>query len=536
MKSWLMTLGMALAILVLGNYQVEGAEKRSGRSARPVGKEVRLSKEVLLDKIKGGWAGQTIGCTYGSVTEFKYRGTMINDNINIEWPEHWIKFFFDRAPGLYDDVYMDLTFVDVFERLGLDAPQEAFAEAFADADYLLWHANQNARYNLLNGMKPGESGFWMNNPHCDDIDFQIEADYAGLMSPGMVNTAVHYTDDIGHIMCYGDGWYGGAYVAAMYALAFVSDDVNYIVNEALKVIPEQSRFHRCISDVIKWHKMYPDNWELTWARCQKEWSFDIGCPTSVYVDTNIDAVTNSAYVVMGLLYGGGNFYKTIDISTRCGQDSDCNPATAGGILATMLGYSNIPEYWMPNLREVEDRGFAYKDISLNDVYGMSFRQALQVIERNGGKVCDDYVVIAVQKPEAVRLEQSFQGYVPVSSERTSWDSHTPYIEDVKVLCFTGNGVSVPFTYACGWDVEYKDPYVAEVEVWLDDEMVELVKLPVNKKIRKDDLFVRFGLEKKPHRLYFKLRNPDPDHRIRLSNYTVYSDSLKVLTHDGTWTR
>ena len=212
-------------------------------------------------------------------------------------------------------------------------------------------------------MKPGESGFWMNNPHCDDIDFQIEADYAGLMSPGMVNTAVHYTDDIGHIMCYGDGWYGGAYVAAMYALAFVSDDVNYIVNEALKVIPEQSRFHRCISDVIKWHKMYPDNWELTWARCQKEWSFDIGCPTSVYVDTNIDAVTNSAYVVMGLLYGGGNFYKTIDISTRCGQDSDCNPATAGGILATMLGYSNIQEYWMPNLREVEDRGFAYKDIS-----------------------------------------------------------------------------------------------------------------------------------------------------------------------------
>lgn len=72
MKSWLMTLGTALAILVLGNYQVEGAEKRSGRSVRPVGKEVRLSKEVLLDKIKGGWAGQTIGCTYGSVTEFKY--------------------------------------------------------------------------------------------------------------------------------------------------------------------------------------------------------------------------------------------------------------------------------------------------------------------------------------------------------------------------------------------------------------------------------------------------------------------------------
>ena len=25
---------------------------------------VTLSREVLLDKIKGGWAGQTFGCTY----------------------------------------------------------------------------------------------------------------------------------------------------------------------------------------------------------------------------------------------------------------------------------------------------------------------------------------------------------------------------------------------------------------------------------------------------------------------------------------
>jgi len=65
--------------------------------------EVTISKEKLMDKIKGGWAGQMIGCTYGGPTEFVY-STLINDNIPIQWPEHRIKWYYDKAPGLYDDI------------------------------------------------------------------------------------------------------------------------------------------------------------------------------------------------------------------------------------------------------------------------------------------------------------------------------------------------------------------------------------------------------------------------------------------------
>ncbi len=86
-----------------------------------------ISKDSLLDKIKGGWAGQAIGCTYGGPTEFKYCGTMIQDYVPIEWYDGYIKWWYDNVPGLYDDVYMDLTFVDVFDRLGLDAPADSFA-------------------------------------------------------------------------------------------------------------------------------------------------------------------------------------------------------------------------------------------------------------------------------------------------------------------------------------------------------------------------------------------------------------------------
>lgn len=227
---------------------------------RTAPKAVTLAKATLQNKIKGGWAGQVIGCTFGGPTEFRFNGTMINDYQPIPWYDGYIKKTMVENFGLYDDIYMDLTFVQVFETKGLDAPVDEHAKAYATADYLLWHANQAGRYNLLNGLKAPESGHWLNNPHADDIDFQIEADFSGLMAPGMPNTAVQIGDPIGHIMNYGDGWYGGAYVGAMYSLAFVSDDVNYVVREALKTIPQQSTFYQCIADVIKWHEQYPSDW------------------------------------------------------------------------------------------------------------------------------------------------------------------------------------------------------------------------------------------------------------------------------------
>ena len=236
-----------------------------------------LTREVLQDKIKGGWAGQVIGVTFGGPTEFRYNGTLIQDYEPIPWYDGYIKETMEQEPGLYDDVYMDLTFVEVIERLGLDAPADSFATAFAHADYKLWHANQAARYNVLKGTMPPQSGHWLNNPHADDIDYQIEADFAGLMSPGMPNAASEISDRVGHIMNYGDGWYGGVYVGAMYSLAFVSTDIHFVVNEALKTIPEESEFYQCIADVIAWHKVYPEDWKQTWFEIEKKCTSDIGC-------------------------------------------------------------------------------------------------------------------------------------------------------------------------------------------------------------------------------------------------------------------
>jgi hypothetical protein len=480
--------------------------------------EVTFSKAKLLDKIKGGWAGQTIGCTYGGPTEFRFCGTMIQDYVPIAWPEGQIKWYYENSPGLYDDVYMDLTFVDVFDRLGLDAPADSFAMAFATAGYALWHANQAARYNILHGIMPPASGHWMNNPHADDIDYQIEADFSGLMSPGMPNAASAISDKIGHIMNYGDGWYGGVYVGAMYSLAFVSDDIAWIVREALKTIPEQSRFYQCMRSVISVCEKHPDDWKQAWFECEKNWSSDTGCPDGVFVPFNIDAVINSAYIVIGLLYGGGDFYQTIDIATRCGQDSDCNPASAGGILGTVLGYSNIPEKWMKNLREVEDMNFAYTNISLNKTYQMGFKQALAMIERNGGKTGGEDVTIACQQPVAVNYEKGFEGLQPVKKQPVNRS-----LSDLSEVSFEGTGIVVKGNLQCA-----DHTYSAQVEVYLDDNLVETVDLPAHFAKRRYDLFWKYQLAGESHKVRFNWLNPRPDAKIVVSEAVIYDKAATSL--------
>ena len=482
--------------------------------------QVTISKAKLMDKIKGGWAGQTIGCTYGGPTEFKYPGTMIQDYIPIDWPDGFIKWYYENQPGLYDDVYMDLTFVDVFDRLGLDAPVDSFAMAFATAGYSLWHANQAARYNILQGIMPPASGHWLNNPHADDIDYQIEADFAGLMSPGMPNTASEISDKIGHIMNYGDGWYGGVYVGAMYALAFISDNIEFVVTEALKTIPEQSVFYQCMSDVLKCHKEYPDDWKRAWFECEKKWSSDIGCPGGVFVPFNIDAVINSAYIIIGLLYGNGDFYKTIDISTRCGQDSDCNPASSGGILGAIIGYDKIPGYWMKNLKEVEDMNFAYTNISLNKTYQMGFNQALQLIERGGGKVEGDQITIVCQQPKPVRYEKAFEGHYPTKNISIR-KNIAPSVE----FEFDGIGFVVKGELRCD-----DRSYVALVEVYVDGKLMETAKLPANYLARRHELTWKYQLPKGNHQVSLKWVNPKQGATVNASEALIYSDAPVVSNH------
>jgi hypothetical protein len=486
-----------------------------------------------MDKIKGGWAGQVIGCTYGGPTEFRFCGTMIQDYTPIVWNENQMSWYFENEPGLYDDIYMDLTFVEIFEREGLDAPAISHAQAFANAEYKLWHANQSARYNILNGIEPPGSGYWENNPHSDDIDFQIEADFAGLMSPGMVNTANEICDKIGHIMNYGDGWYGGVYIAAMYSLAFILDDVELIVIEGLKSIPEQSDFYKCITDVINWYYKYPEDWKRTWFEVEKKWSSDIGCPDGVFSAFNIDAKLNAAYIIIGLLYGNGDYGKTIDISTRCGQDSDCNPASAAGILGTMIGFSKIPYYWKQGLDKVEDVDFKYTTLSLNDVYEMGFKHAIQNIDRNGGDIFDEFINLKPQKPQAVKYEKGFKDHYPVEIIRID-NNQNKLFEDITEyeFEFKGIGYVLQGRSVINSDNMDSENYNHVIGVYLDDKLVETISLPTDfiKRRNGNEICWKYNLNKGNHKVKIKLQNPKKGYHIFIYNIVIYDNKPKNYTN------
>jgi hypothetical protein len=511
-------------------------QKESGSKAELT--ENTFTAEQLKDKIKGGWAGQTIGVVYGAPVEFKYQGSIIPDYQNIPWREGYVKYWWDKKPGLFDDIYTDLNFVEVFEKYGLDVSMDTIANHWASTPYHLAHANQASRYNILNGIMPPKSGYWKNNPHADDLDFQIEADFIGLMTPGMMNSATGIADRVGHIMNSGDGYYGGVYVSALYSLAFVSNDVNEIVEQAIKTIPEGTKFNECIADVIKWHKKFPDDWQATWFELQKKWNNDVGCPKGVFLSFDIDAKINSAYVTIALLYGKGNFTKSIDIAARCGQDADCNPATVGGVLGVMLGYSKIPAFWLKPLQEIEALDFEGTDMSLAKAYDMSFRHATEMIKLEGGTVDGEKIVIPSKDPVPVAFEQNFEKTYP-----TFRDRFDKSFTDELSYDFTGNGyifygnlvknTKIDINYIdrvskrVGSEVfglaEPDDPYVAELDIYIDGKLEEHVKMPMKNTSRRLEPAWKYQLNEGNHNVKLKWMNPKPGYEIRINDIMVYSE-------------
>ncbi|MBX2966713.1 MAG: ADP-ribosylglycohydrolase family protein [Cyclobacteriaceae bacterium] len=504
---------------------------------------VTMSKAELQNKISGGWAGQTIGVVYGAPVEFKYQGSLIDETHIIPWDEHYVKYWWDKKPGLFDDIYTDLNFVHAFELYGLDAPADSIAKHWSNTAYHLAHANQASRYNILNGIMPPASGHWKNNPHADDIDFQIEADFIGLMAPGMVNQAADIADRVGHIMNSGDGYYGGVFVSAMYSLAFVSDDPIYIVEEAIKTIPQGTQFYDCIADVIKWHKQYPTDWKQTWFEVQKKWNKDVGCPKGVFLGFNIDARINSAYVAIGMLYGNGDFTKSVDIAARCGQDADCNPATVGGVLGVMLGYDKIPDFWLKPLQEIENDNFENTEVSLAKAYQWSFKHALELITKTGGSAEGEEVTIPLEKPKAVAVEQNFANTFPI--ERNKIDES---FTDEITFEFTGNGYllygnmvkrskidgdyidriskrtygSEPLGLA-----ELNDTYVAIMEVYVDGALDETIKLPMKNSSRRLEPAWKYQMTEGRHTVTLKWINHNPGYEYRINDLIVYSEKQPV---------
>ena len=390
-----------------------------GRSAARAADFRRIPVAQYRDKMAAGWIGQMVGVGWGGPTEFRWKGRIIPEDKMPPWKPGMVNQF------RQDDIYVEMTFVRTMELHGLDAPIRQAGIDFANSGYRLWHANRAGRDNLRSGIAPPDSGHPKFNKHADDIDYQIEADFAGLIAPGMPNVAVRLGETFGRLMNYGDGLYGGQLVGGMYAEAFFENDPVKIVEAGLRCIPAGSQYAECIRDVLAWYNEDPDDWEKTWKRINDKYHlnpryrrFSCSGPKS---DFNIDAKINGAYIVMGLLYGKRDPDRTIVISTRCGQDSDCNPSNAGGILFTTVGRSKLPERFTEELNEKAI--FSHTEYNFARLVEVCEKLARQAVRQQGGRVEKDAAggevfVIPVVAPKPSKLEQCWEPAPPAESRFT----------------------------------------------------------------------------------------------------------------------
>jgi hypothetical protein len=419
----------------------------------------RLPLNEYRERMEAGWIGQMIGVGWGAPTEFKYLARIIPDEAVPMWTPAMVNQFGQ------DDLYVEMTFLRTLEVHGWDVSPRQAGIDFANSNYRLWHANSAARALLREGIAPPDSGHPQFNPHADDIDYQIEADFSGLIAPGLPQVAIDLGEIFGRVMNYGDGVYGGQFVGAMYAAAFFERDPLRIVQAGLACIPAGTQYRECVEDVIRWHREFPGDWEAAWQRIEDKYNRDpayrrFSC-SGPHSDFNIDAKINGAYIVLGLLYGGGDIEQTIRISMRAGQDSDCNPSSAAGILCTALGLDAIPA----RFREALNRQavFAYTAYSFDRLLAVSEQLAKQAVERAGGRIerdprGQDVMVIPLHEP---RPGERVQAHAPTPPHGTRFTPvelsqiHAPAVQAAADRILPGWTVM-------DWDLDHGTGYYSEI--------------------------------------------------------------------------
>ena len=466
----------------------------------------RLTPQALEDKVRGGWAGQMIGVSFGAPTEFSSNSKILEGELPAWTPER-IANAIDQ-----DDLYVEMTFAAVMDRAGLDATTEQYGEAFRTSKYRLWHANAGARRLLDRGVKAPWSGHPKYNVHANDIDFQIESDFIGLMTPGLPAEAARYAERVGRVMNHGDGLYGGVFVTTMYSAAFFERDPRKVVEAGLASLPEGSSYARIIRDVLRWSREHPDDWRRTWQLIEDAWNKEDPCPEGSLLPFNIDARLNGAYIALGLLYGGRDFDRTLEVSTRAGQDSDCNPSSAAGILGVMVGYDAIPPRWRGGLAAVADRKFAYTEYSFNDIVASTIARATSVVREAGGSVAPDAIVVPAQAPRPPALEQWDMGVpdrrIGVADAAWTWkgewvtapgtmDQQAP---EARASTAAGAEATLTFTGSAVTIIGVLSQAGGRADVFLDDKPTGELDAYIPPETHDNALWHTYGLPNRAHTL------------------------------------
>ena len=343
--------------------------------------ERTISAEEFRDRMMGAWLGQSVGVAYGCPTEFSHNGAIIPSDKMPTWKPDMVNNTF-----VQDDLYVEMTFIGTLLRHGLDVSTRVAGIDFANSAYRLWCANANARNNIRKGIAAPASSHPKFHPTTDDIDYQIEADFSGILAPGLPQAAVDFGETFGRIMNYGDGLYAGQFVGALYAEAYFETDRVRLVEKALRAIPSESKYAGMVRDMLGWHAANPTCWQATWTNAVEKYFRNketLGRVSNAQINVRI----NGAMVLLGLLYGEGDMDRTMRISTAGGFDSDCNPSSACGVLGTMIGFRKMDAKYSSALSHTSK--WEFTEFTWDGLVDACDKLVRQIVVKYGGRIEKD---------------------------------------------------------------------------------------------------------------------------------------------------
>ncbi len=281
--------------------------------------------EVMKDKIHGCWIGKNIGGTLGAPMECD---TSMHDI-------SWFTKEPDGNPLPNDDLDLQLLWLVMTEFYGLEhLTTRHFGEMWLHCIAGPWGEYSNCRYNCQVGFFPPLSGACENDALKRSNGAWIRAEIWACLCAGKPDDAIRYAymdASCDHVT---DGIYAEMFIAAMEAAAFCESDIRKLLEIGLSKIPADCRLTESIKLAISCYDS-----GKTWQEAR-----------TAVVKLNEDmgwfqAPANVAFAVIGLLYGEGDFGKSICTAVNCGDDTDCTAATVGALLGIIQGEKAIPEKW-----------------------------------------------------------------------------------------------------------------------------------------------------------------------------------------------
>lgn len=287
-----------------------------------------LSADDLRDKIRGGLLGQILGNLNGIPHEMNY----------IDEPGSVENYIPALPEGARTDDDTDFEWVYIIE---MQRQNEIFLPASEIArlwreriNRRIWCSNQYARQLMDIGLEPPLTGNVLLNPWAEfNISGQFLCETFGLLGPGMPQTASRIGLNYTRVAIDGEPAQTTQLFNTMIATAFVTSDLKVILDAGIKALDPKSVLVALIKDMRTWHEMHPDDWRATRKKLKDKYSQVEGKMR----DKN-GYELNTASTIAALLYGKGDFARTLQHAFNFGWDCDNTAATAGTIIGVTKGY------------------------------------------------------------------------------------------------------------------------------------------------------------------------------------------------------